>query len=125
MRRIAAALAFMLLASAAVAQNNSTRASSNFITPLGYCQFTATGTAQTLSAASCAAPVRSAWATICIETASIRWRDDATVPTATVGMPVAAGQCIYYNGTFSALSIISQSGSPVVNISYYDGPGAQ
>ena len=125
MRRVAAILAFFLLAGSAFAQNNSTRASSNFITPLGYCQFTASSSAQTLSAASCATPVRTAWAVICIETAGIRWRDDGTAPTASVGMPVAAAQCFYYNGTFSALSIIAQSGSPVVDISFYDGPGLQ
>lgn len=131
MRRFAAVLAFLLLAGSALAQNNATRLNSNYITPLGYCQFTASGTATTLAAASptstttCTVPVRTAWATICVETAAIRWRDDGTAPTTSVGMPVAAATCFYYNGLFSALSIIAQTGSPVVNVSFYDGPGLQ
>ena len=68
-------------------------------------------------------PARTVWAVICVETANIRYRDDATNPTASVGIPVLAGQCMGYRSRFSALAIIAQSGSPVVNISFYDGVG--
>jgi hypothetical protein len=58
---------------------------------------------------------------ICIETAAIRWRDDGTAPTTSVGMPIAAGGCFNYSGTFATLRVIAQTGSPVVNIGFYSG----
>lgn len=132
MRRLALAVLLLLgTAAAALAQNNSARQSSNFITPLGYCQFTASGSATTFAAATptstttCTPPALTAWVTICIETAAIRWRDDGTAPTTSVGMPVSAGQCFYYNSDLSKLKIIAQTGSPVVDASFYDGPGLQ
>lgn len=97
------------------------RSSTDHINPLGYCQLTATGTAALISTCSGGVPARTVWAVLCVETANIRWRDDGTNPTASVGMPATAGQCIYYSGTMSAFAIISQSGSPVVNISFYSG----
>jgi len=51
--------------------------------------------------------------------AAIRWRDDGVDPTASVGMPLAAGVELWYRGQLSALSIISQSGTAVVNVAYY------
>jgi hypothetical protein len=91
------------------------------IIPLGYCQLTATGTAALISTCSGGIPARTVWAVLCVETANIRWRDDGTVPTAAVGMPVAAGQCVNYSGTMSVFAIIAVSGSPVVDISFYSG----
>jgi hypothetical protein len=75
---------------------------------------TLTGTAQSLTV-----PQGTVWATICIETAAARWRDDGTAPTATVGQPLTSGQCMQYSGPFSAFQLIAQSGSPVATISYY------
>lgn len=108
----------LLLATPASAQE---RAATGFITPLGYCQLTASGSAALISTCSGGIPARTAWAVLCIETANIRWRDDGTAPTASVGMPVNAGACIYYSGTMATFQIISQSGSPIVNISFYSG----
>jgi hypothetical protein len=75
---------------------------------------TLTGTAQSLTV-----PAGTVWATICIEVSAARWRDDGTAPTATVGQPLTAGQCMQYAGPFGALQLIAQSGSPVITVSYY------
>ena len=75
---------------------------------------TLTGTAQSLTV-----PAGTVWATICIETANARWRDDGTAPTATVGQPLTSGQCMQYSGPFSAFQMIAQTGSPVATVSYY------
>lgn len=97
------------------------RNSSDFISPLGYCQLTSVAASTLVSSCSGGIPALSAWAVICVDTAAIRWRDDGVAPTAAVGMPVAAGQCFYYSGTFATLRVIAQTGSPVVNISFYSG----
>jgi hypothetical protein len=75
---------------------------------------TLTGTATGLTV-----PAGTTLATICVETAAARYRDDGTAPTASVGLPLAAGACMTYSGPFSALQLIAQSGSPVATIAYY------
>lgn len=97
------------------------RKSTDFIAPLGYCQLTSVASSTLVSSCSGGIPARTVWAVICIETAGIRWRDDGTAPTASVGMPIAATQCFNYSSTFATLRVIAQSGSPVVNISFYSG----
>lgn len=101
------------------------RTATGFIQPLGYCQLTSVSSSTLVSSCSGGIPARTAWAVLCIDTAAIRWRDDGTAPTASVGMPVASGQCFYYSGTFAALRVIAQTGSPVVNISFYSGAPRQ
>lgn len=108
----------LLCASPAAAQ---VRNSSDFISPLGYCQLTSVASSTLVSSCSGGIPALSAWAVICVDTAAIRWRDDGVAPSTTVGMPIAAGQCFNYSGTFATLRVIAQSGSPVVNISFYSG----
>lgn len=112
--------AAVLLPAAAWGQQNT-----NYIAPLGYCQLAAISGATAVSTCTGGIPARTAWATICVSNAAIRWRDDGTNPTATVGMPVGVGQCLYYNSKFSALVVIPQSGSPTLDISFYSGPGLQ
>jgi hypothetical protein len=119
MKRLAltAALLLGLIASASAQERKST----DHIQPLGYCQLTSIASATSVSSCSGGVPALSAWAVVCIETAAVRWRDDGTAPTTSVGMPVSSGQCMNYSGTFSALQFIAQSGSPVVDISFYSG----
>lgn len=101
------------------------RTSTGYIAPLGYCQLTSVSSSTLVSSCSGGIPQRTVWAVLCVDTAAIRWRDDGTAPTASVGMPVASGQCFYYSGTMSALRVIAQTGSPVVNISFYSGAPRQ
>lgn len=88
--------------------------SPNPYTPLGYQQITSLTTAQALTV-----PSGATVAFITCETAGVRYRDDGTAPTATIGMPLAAGGQLVYSGSLSAIRFIAQSGSPVLDISYY------
>lgn len=112
------ALGLLLYLTPATAQK---RTSSDFISPLGYCQLTSLASSTLVSSCSGGIPALTGWAVICIETNAIRWRDDGVAPTAAVGMPIVAGQCFNYSGTFATLRLIAQTGSPVANISFYSG----
>jgi hypothetical protein len=68
-------------------------------------------------------PAQATYAIIIPETNGIRWRDDGTNPTAAIGMPVAAGATLVYDGDLSAIKIVSQTGTSTVNVSYF-GPGS-
>lgn len=86
------------------------------LVPLGYQQITAA----TLAAATAlTVPAGAQVAVLNSETAGIRWRDDGTAPTATVGMILATGTTLEYWGTLSALQFIAQTGSPLLDVSYY------
>ena len=53
------------------------------------------------------------------ETQNVRWRDDGTAPTASVGMPLATGTSLSYDGDLKAIRFIQQTASAVLNVSYY------
>lgn len=96
-------------------------------TPLGFCQITSLGSAVALVTASCASgtvPGGTTIAEVCVETAGIRYRDDGTSPTTSVGIPVVPSStspvCFAYAiKPLTAMQLIAISGSPVVNISFY------
>lgn len=58
-------------------------------------------------------------AVIVCETQAVRWRDDGTAPTASVGMPLATGVTLQYDGALSQIQFIEQTASAKLNISYY------
>jgi hypothetical protein len=118
--------AALLLATPALAQT-PVRVSGTYI-PLGYCQITSLGSAVALVSASCSTGAVPAGATIleiCVETAEVRYRDDSTAPTTSLGMPVAPLSstvpfCFQYAATpLSQLQFIAVSGSPVVDVAFY------
>lgn len=84
--------------------------------PLGYQQLTVDATtAQPLTV-----PAGTALVLISPETQAIRYRDDGTNPTAAVGYPVPVGAELRYSGSsVSAIKIIGQVASAVVNVMYY------
>lgn len=83
-------------------------------TPLGYQQITPVTTTSTLTV-----PLGSRVVEICVETNIVRYRDDGIAPTATVGMPIAAGTCFQYSGALTAI-LFQQATSPaVIDVSYY------
>jgi hypothetical protein len=87
--------------------------------PLGYQQLAANSTAQALTV-----PAGANCALFAVETANVRWRDDGVAPTTSAGMPIVAGAApFFYSGTLSALQFIAESGSPLVNVSYYRPAG--
>jgi hypothetical protein len=53
------------------------------------------------------------------ETNGVRWRDDGVAPTASVGMPLAAGVSLQYDGDLKKIQFIEQTASAKINISYY------
>jgi hypothetical protein len=84
------------------------------LSALGYQQITSL-----LSAAALTVPTGATVALIQAEAQSIRWRDDGTNPTASVGMVLAAGETMFFTGSLSAFRAIEVSASAKLNISYY------
>lgn len=84
------------------------------LTPCGYQQIT-----DLSSAVGLTVPEGTVLAIIQPETQNVRWRDDGTNPTASVGMVLAAGNSAVYNGGFAALKFIETAVSAKLNVSYY------
>lgn len=60
------------------------------------------------------------YVTIRCATANVRWRDDGTDPTATVGVPLNAGEILEYDGNPAAIKFIrTASTDAALDISYY------
>ena len=98
------------------------------LTPLGYCQLSPS-TATKLSSCSGGIPTVP-WssrpanvAVIRTESQSIRYRDDGTAPTASVGQIVLTSDPpLIYVGTLSAIQIIQASASATVDVLFYYSP---
>ncbi len=58
-------------------------------------------------------------ALIVADTQGVRWRDDGVAPTASVGMPLAAGVPLLYDGDLLAIRFIEQAATATLNITYY------
>lgn len=88
----------------------------NFSTspPIGYQQITSLS-----ASAALAVPAGAKAALIVAETQAVRWRDDGTAPTATVGMPLAVGNEFWYDGDLSTIRFFEQAASAKLNVSYY------
>ena len=82
--------------------------------PKGYEQLTSLATAATLTV-----PTDARIALIRAEDQNVRWRDDGTAPTASVGMQLAVDEDILYTGNLSAIQFIEETTSAKVNVSYY------
>ncbi len=81
----------------------------------GYQQITTITTSTALTV-----PSSASWAMIQCEAQPVRWRDDGTAPTATVGMMMAVGDILTYDGTkLAALAFIESTVGAKLNISYY------
>lgn len=89
---------------------------------LGYQQITSLSAATGLTVPSLDAngsKQQPTFALIVAETQGVRWRDDNTAPTASVGMPLAAGVPLQYDGDLSKIKFIEQTAGAKLNISYY------
>ena len=63
-------------------------------------------------------------ATISVETAAIRYRDDGTAPAADTGVPLATGLAPYeYWGDLAALEMIAETGTASVTVAFYKAAG--
>ena len=90
-------------------------------TRLGYQQITSLSSATSLTVPSTdvnGLSCRPSIAMITPETQAVRWRDDAA-PTASVGMPLAAGVTLQYDGDLTKIQFIEQTAGAKLNISYY------
>lgn len=81
---------------------------------LGYQQITSLSAATGLTV-----PAGATMALVTPETQGVRWRDDGTDPTASVGMIIAAGAYFNYDGDLKRIRFIEQTASAKLNISYY------
>lgn len=91
-------------------------------TPKGYGQLALTTTAALISTVSGGIPSGATYAVITVEGTGpdTRWRDDGVAPTATVGMPLFAGQTWTFSGDLSTVQFVAVSGTPSINISFYE-----
>lgn len=91
-------------------------------TRLGYQQITSLSSAAGLTVPQTdvnGLACRPSIAIITAEGAAVRWRDDDTNPTATVGMPLAAGATLQYDGDLTKIKFIEQTASAKINVTYY------
>lgn len=88
--------------------------SSGVFAPLGYQQITSLSAATALTI-----PAGATVAVIQAETQAVRWRDDGTNPTASVGQPLTTGVLFTYRGNLTAIKFIEQTASAKLNVSYY------
>jgi hypothetical protein len=89
------------------------------MTPLGYCQLTSIDSSTLISSCSGGIPAGATMAYVQPEAQAVRWRDDGTAPSATVGMPLAVGSALLYVGTLPALRVISQTAGAKLNVTFY------
>lgn len=82
---------------------------------LGYQQIT-TVTAST----ALTVPKGATFAVIQAAAQAVRWRDDGVDPTATVGMVLAAGGELRYDGNLTNIRFIESAIGAILNISYYN-----
>jgi len=64
-------------------------------------------------------PAGAEYAVVQAEAQAVRWRDDGVAPTAAVGMSIAAGASVEFNGDLNALSFIEAAVGGILNVSYY------
>lgn len=90
---------------------------------MGYQQITSLSSAQSLTVPAVNPQTglasQPSFALIVCETQAVRWRDDGTAPTSSVGMPLAVGVTLQYDGDLTKIKFIEQTGSAKLNISYY------
>lgn len=87
----------------------------DYLKALGYQQVTSLSSAATLTV-----PAGSQRALIQATGQNVRWRDDGTNPTASVGMRITAGDTMDYDaGQLKVIAFIEEAASATLNVSYY------
>ncbi len=82
--------------------------------PLGYQQITDVSGSTGLTV-----PAGSRLALVSCENQNVRWRDDGTAPTSTVGMLLSSGSELSYSANLERINFIEIAGGAELNISYY------
>ncbi len=83
-------------------------------TPEGFQQLTAL-----VAVSPAISPPGARVALINCEGQPVRWRDDGTDPSGTVGMLMAVGDTFFYCGNLNRLRFIETAIGGIINISYY------
>lgn len=83
--------------------------------PRGFSQITSLSAAAGLGSV----PARSTVAIVECESQQVRWRDDGTNPTTTVGHVMSPGDVLTYDGDLSAIKFIEVTASAKLNVSFY------
>jgi len=104
---------------ALIARGHTQTIAGQRLIPTVYCQLTSIDASVLLSSCAGGIPTNSVYAFITAEAQAIRYRDDGTAPTATVGQPLAVGVQLLYGGTLSALQVISQTSGAKLNVLFY------
>lgn len=86
-----------------------------FLIPAGYVQMTSLGTSASLTSI----PDGVKLVAIQCEAQNVRWRDDGTDPTTTVGMILEVGQTLIYNGNPAEIEFIEITAGAKLNVTYY------
>ncbi len=81
---------------------------------LGYQQITSLSASTALTV-----PAGATRAVIIPESQGVRWRDDGTAPTASIGMVLPVLVTLSYDGDLSRIRFIQQAASATLNVSYY------
>ncbi len=81
---------------------------------LGYQQITSLSSSTQLTV-----PKYATYCVIIAETQAVRWRDDGVAPTGSVGMPLATGVALLYDGNLAEIRFIEQTASAKINVAYY------
>jgi hypothetical protein len=110
--KIALALLALAIVTPAAADSGVRRA------PCGYQQIATLTTAVGLTIPP-ACGNQATLAVITPEAQAVRYRDDGTDPTASIGMPMAVGVTLNYEGTLSKIKFIEQTVGGKLNVSYY------
>lgn len=82
--------------------------------PTGFQQITSLSSATALSV-----PSDTTAALISVTDQNVRWRDDGTSPTASVGMQLLVGATFFFDGDLSKIKFIEETTSAKINVSYY------
>ena len=113
MKKIVLSALALLLSSAALADSPIR------LTPCGYQQITSISTAKSLTVPTTCGATPVTLARIPIEAQAVRYRDDGTAPTASVGMPMAVAASLDYTGALTKIQFIEQTSGGIVNVSFY------
>ena len=84
--------------------------------PNGYQQLVASDIS---SAVALTVPAGTRFAVLQAEGDDVRYRDDGVNPTGSVGMIIAVGTPVVYTANPTALKVIRESASSILNVSYY------
>lgn len=73
----------------------------------------------TVPLAPTTSPTPPTYAIIQAEAQALRWRDDGTDPTTTIGMTIPAGGELRYDGDLKKIRLVNAVAGSIANVSYY------